>query len=129
MENRKFNIACLISTILMVCTVMLCLAKPVLNPWKHRVSFGHDFHVSVWDCRIAFFNDAEYGPYRGSLIKIDNEPKFDREIYWGDSWGIYYRYFRWQDGTTLWTLMVSLLYPFLLFIILPAVWFRRRIHS
>ncbi|QDT99913.1 hypothetical protein V144x_54270 [Gimesia aquarii] len=128
MTNRKFNIACLISTVLMVSTLVLYLAEPVL--WRHRVSFRHDFHVSVWRCNIAFFNDVEYGPYHGSVLFLDNDySDLDRLDHWGPSFGIYYRYFRWRDGVVLWTLMIGLWYPLLLFMILPAVWLRRRIRS
>jgi len=54
----------------------------------------------------------------GSIL----EPK---GVAWGKSFGVYYRYFRWKNGETLWTLAVSLWYPFLLFAWLPVFRFAR----
>lgn len=108
-----------------------------MTPWDHRISFSRGFHVSVWRGpagdtlgRLVVFNNAEYGPYSGSTIQIVDEkgnasPRLDRKIEWGDTCGFYYRYFRWPDGKTLWTLMLSLWYPLLAFCILPAFWLLR----
>lgn len=94
-----------------------------MNPWDHRLSVGQHFHVSVWggdwDIRLVFFNDADYGPYRGSTISVDGNPPLRRELYFGDTAGVYYRYFG-LAGSALWTLMVSIWYPVALFSILPS---------
>lgn len=73
-----------------------------------------------------FFNDADYGPYRGSMLGVVDDqgnvyPPREEEAYFGDTAGIYYRYFRWPDAT-LSTLMVSLWYPAALFTVIPACW-------
>ncbi len=75
--------------------------------------------------RLVFFNDAEYGPYSGSIIGLVDEdgniyPPLEREQAFGDSWGIYYRYFQ-RSGSTLWTLTVTLWYPIAVFAIMPFV--------
>ena len=77
------------------------------------------------DSRLVLFNDAEYGPYRGSIIGLVDAdgsiyPPLEREESFGDSWGVYYRHFQWSDST-LWTLMVTLWYPIALFAIMPFV--------
>jgi hypothetical protein len=108
-----------VSTVMLGLAVLLFLTGDVRNPWNHYLSFNDDFHVGVWgrglDSRIVFFNDAEYGPYRGSIIGFSDAngniyPPLERVEAFGDSWGIYYRYFQWSDFT-LWTLTVSLWYP------------------
>jgi hypothetical protein len=43
--------------------------------------------------------------------------------------GVYYRCFEWTGEPSDWTLMVNCLYSFLLFAILPLLWFRRRWQS
>jgi hypothetical protein len=53
--------------------------------------------------RLVIFNNAEYGPYLGSTIQFQDDkgnvyPRFDRQIAWGDTCGVYYRYFRWPGG-------------------------------
>jgi len=78
------------------------------------------------DTRLAFFNDSEYGPYRGSIIGMLDEdgnvqPPLEQQVGFGDTWGIYYRYFRWSFGT-LWTLAFSLWYLVGVFCVLPLVW-------
>jgi hypothetical protein len=117
------------STVMLAVVVLLFLAGYVISPGHHYLSFSHDLHISVWNCgpdaRLVFFNDADYGPYRGSIIGLVDadgnvHPPLVRERAFGDSWGIYYRDFQWSDSR-LWTLMVTLWYPIVLFAILPAV--------
>ena len=114
---------------MLVITALLFLAGFVISPWDHYLSFGDGSHVSVWgrgiDSRIVFFNDAEYGPYRGSIIGFRDAdgkvfPPLERAEAFGDSWGIYYRYFEWSDSK-LWTLMVTLWYPIAFFAIMPSI--------
>ncbi|MDX1964038.1 MAG: hypothetical protein SFX18_12860 [Pirellulales bacterium] len=98
-----------------------------LDPWKNYLSISEEFHISIWgrgwDSRIVVFNDAEYGPYRGSIISLvdangnDLNPRV-REVAFGTYAGIYYRYFEWIDDT-LWTFMLSMWYPIIVFAIIP----------
>jgi hypothetical protein len=140
MARRAFNIVAVASTVMLVVSVLLFFVGHVLNPWDHYLSLGDDFHVGVWgrglDSRIVFFNDAEYGPYRGSIVGIvDSDgnvyPPREREAAFGDAWGIYYRYFQWSDAT-LWTLMVTLWYPISVFTITSVatlLWRARPRHA
>ena len=113
------RISVTVSILIFATSAILFATGCFTDPWKHRVSVGDSFHIGVWnqglDSRIIFFNNAKYGPYRGSLIDVIDEngkrhspPLEERAI--GDSWGVYYRYFRWAD-VALWTLMVTLWYP------------------
>lgn len=130
MARRAFKIVTVVSTVLLAITVLLFLAGFVISPSDHYVSFNDDFHVGIWggglDSRIVFFNDAEYGPYHGSIIGLvhadgDVHPPLVREEAFGNSWGIYYRYFQWSDAT-LWTLAVTLWYPIAIFAITPLLY-------
>lgn len=128
MVRLTFRIAILVSMVLFVVTALLIVASYFFSPWEHYyASFTERAHVGVWgrnfDPRIVFFNDPD-GPYSGSIIGfVDSEgnvhPPLIREEGFGDSWGIYYRYFQWADAK-LWTLMVSLWYPLAVFAIPPA---------
>jgi hypothetical protein len=141
MPRRLFNVASFVSAVLAGGTLVLSLAMFVSSPWNHRVSLTNRFHVGVWSGfggdtlgRLVIFNDDQYGPYRGSVVQIGDGkgnayPRFDRELARGDSFGIYYRYFRESNGTTLWTLMVSLWYPLILFALLSAAWVVRKRRS
>jgi hypothetical protein len=138
MAHRVFNIGSFLSTILLVATVVLCIAGFIVDSWEHNLSVG-GLHVGLGPgfsgdtmSRVVFFNDELNGPYRGSIIGfVDEEgnlyPPLDRRVAWGDSFGFYYRYFRWPDGSVLWTLMISLWYPLIVFMVLPATWLRRKI--
>jgi hypothetical protein len=137
MSRRAITTATVVSTVMLVITVLLSLASYVISPWDHYLSLSDDFHVSVWgrglDSRIIFYNDADYGPYSGSIIGfVDADgnvhPPLEREYAFGDSWGIYYRYFEWSDST-VWTLMVILWYPIAVFAILPSARLLRRIKG
>ncbi|TWT56298.1 hypothetical protein CA85_43010 [Allorhodopirellula solitaria] len=108
-------------------SVLLFLVGYIAKPTEYHFSFRDDSHVGVssrgLDARLVFFNDVEYGPYRGStigLIHANGEiyPPLEREGSFGDSWGVYYRHFQWSDST-LWTLMVTLWYPITIFAIMP----------
>jgi hypothetical protein len=125
-------------------TVLLLLIGITSKSGLRCLSVTNDFQIGVTRCggiidvRLVFFNNKEYGPYRGSIIAVaDDEgnihPPRIRESARGDGFAVYWRYFRWKEGTwginnpVLWTLMVSLWCPFILFSVLPAAWwFRRR---
>lgn len=124
MTARVSNLALMASAVLAVGILLLGLTMRVAAPCELRLSLSPNLHIGVSSARgsgalgrVEIFNDA-YGPYRGSIIGLvgaDGEiyPPLDREIAWGDKWGVYYRYFRSQDGSILWTLSVSLWYPLL----------------
>ena len=127
MAHLTFKIATMFSTVMLALAVLLFLLGYIVNPLKYHLSFREDSHVGVssdgFDSRLVFFNDAEYGPYRGSIIGLVDAdgnayPPMEREESFGDSWGVYYRHFQWPDST-LWTLMVTLWYPVALFAIMP----------
>ena len=133
MARRASRIVTALSTALLVVAILLFLASFVLNPWDHYVSFNDSFHVGVlagsfdwwFDSRIVLFSDATNGPYCGSIIQIHFSdgtayPTFEHEVKWGDTCGVYYRYFRTSDWT-LWTLMVTPWYPIIFFAIMPTM--------
>jgi hypothetical protein len=137
MANRAFNIAALVSAVLLGFTALLWLSAYFLNPHEHHLSITQRSHIGVWggfdgpwSGRLVFFNDPD-GPYRGSIIALsDADSKTPAVIWrgaWGDSLGVYYRHFYLpKSGITVWTLMISLLYPLGLFAILPLAWVWRR---
>jgi hypothetical protein len=164
MTHRWFNLVSLVSAVLIGCTVVLWLATFAISPWDHRVSLTHHFHIGVWSGfsgdtlgRLVIFNNAEYGPYRGSIMGIggpnthevrwgwhtpDDDYDFGQITFFGQQGevvdrlrlctlpGIYFRHFQLHGQVLpLWTLMVSFWYPLFLFSILPAVWIFRRWRS
>jgi hypothetical protein len=129
MATRTFKIATVVSALMLAISVLLFLVGYVASPWDYHLSFNNDHHVGVWahrlDSRLVFFNDADYGPYSGSIIGLVDAdgsicPPLEREESFGDSWGIYYRHFQRPDST-LWTLTVTLWYPIAVFAIMPCV--------
>ena len=115
------RIANAVSLVCLGAVVLLLAASPVLDPWEKHISIMEGFGVGAWrngwDVQMVFFNDATYGPYRGSLIDfpwVDAEGNvhslLSQKMEFGDTWGVYYRYFRWPDNRTLWTLAISLWY-------------------
>lgn len=102
---------------------------------KTELSFSDNFHLMVTpgfnhvpDARLALFNVAEYGPYRGSIIALDNGSHLQSAEFNG-TLAIYFRHFRWPNGDVLWTLSVTLWYFVALFSILPGVWVVRRLRA
>ena len=161
MRLRRLGSLCLISFACLVFTLALAGLSFATSPWDHRISFTHGFHVGVWNCRIMFFNDADYGPYRGSIIHLSGadgillyrgsisrevrdkvcvlgEYGFVRTHYvdvnsagsvmQGDTYcelpAISHRHFASLEPI-LWTLMVSLAYPAVIFSVLPLIWCAR----
>lgn len=126
--KRVFDFFTYISTGLLICVLLLLIASPWIDPDEHRISFSKDFHVSVGDRYLAFFNNSEYGLYRGSIIALDNNgvmPSID-EVSFGYRFGIYYRYFKWTEtGDVLWTLLINMWYLLALFSVLPVTRFIR----
>lgn len=126
MAGRLYRITTLISAILFALVALLALAAHNIDPSSQRLACGQNTLVSVvayrWHPQIVFFNDPD-GPYRGSIIALAGEPyPWDRRQAFGETAGIYYRYFHWKTGGELWTLSVSMLYPAVFFAILPAIW-------
>ena len=132
MSHRVFVIAAILSTVLLGLTTILfigCLCDAFdIDPRVHHLSITDDFHVAVWRGSIAFFNKADE-PYGGSVICLSDSthpPRMDKAGF-GFTLGIYYRYFRfWDSGEVIWTVMVSLAYPAVIFGILPTTWLWRR---
>jgi hypothetical protein len=135
--HRWFNRAALASSVLLACTVALWLAGFCLYPDDHHLSVTRSFHVGVWSCfrgptfgRLVFFNTND-GPCYGGIIALcdghGNSCRPYQASGWEDSFGVFFIHLRFlKSGATLWTLDVSLLYPFTLFAILPFAWGWRR---
>ncbi len=131
MANRLFNVAAVLSATATALLVAAWVAGGFTDSSHQFLSIGSAFHVSVErkdaDGRAFFFNDASHGPYRGSIISVSapgtlNGPK--RSGF--DFAGVYYRRFLWPDGSVLWTLAISLMYPLFASAILPSAWVVRR---
>lgn len=126
MKRWSLNAITIFSFILCVVLLFLWAIGYSFDVWNDGITLGPEFHVGAFDGNISFYSDEV--PYQGSIIGLAGT-KFDRGIGW-DFPGVYYRYFRWQDGCTLWTLTLSILYPVLLTGSLPFVrficWLHRR---
>lgn len=118
-------------------TLILAVSSFWINAYDHHLSLTNEFHVGVvnasrwFDPRFVLFNNTDYGPYRGSLIGLSDGqggivggPLKMRHF--GDTAGIYYRWFLWPEGVNWWTLMVSLWYPTAFFAAF-LVWWRMRL--
>jgi hypothetical protein len=131
--NRLFNLATAVSAVVLCLVVVAWFAASAVDPRKQFVSLSGSCHLSLdargADARLQVFNDSNHGPYGGSIIAVSgaggssNDPQVSGV---GDVAGIYYRMIRWQDGTSLSTLSLSLAYPLLLAALLPFVWLVRR---
>jgi hypothetical protein len=116
-----------ISAALLGLTLFLAAVSIRLDPRPYHISVGNHFHLSVQDGCLLIFNDANYGPYNGSIIDVSSAEEKEpagailEKNGFGDSVILYYRYYR-TDQWTLWTLSVSLLYPMALFAMLPVIW-------
>ncbi|MBI1370077.1 MAG: hypothetical protein GC162_15665 [Planctomycetes bacterium] len=134
MAHRLLIFATWLSAGLLAVTLALPIAGMWIDPWEQRLSLTNQCHLTLWGdglgTSLVFFNDAAYGPYRGSIISVSDDqgntsPPIKRRFHIGPFAGIYYRYFRWT-GATLWTFALSVWYPALLFTILPARAWRHR---
>jgi hypothetical protein len=124
--NRLLNIAAAVSATAFCAIVVVWVAAGSVDPSKQFVSLSAACHISIdargADARLAVFNDANYGPYRGSILSIVGDPNAPTVQGFGDAAGIYYRMIQWPDGAQLWTLYVSLAYPLMAAAVLPCIW-------
>jgi hypothetical protein len=87
-------------------SVLLLATSILLNPWDHRLSLAEHFQLGLWRGRLVFFNDADYGPYRGSVVALYGDNYADVPVktqgldlaginvrsgsgcgkWWGESW-------------------------------------------
>jgi len=131
MKSRIFNALSLISALILACTIILWAWSFWADPRHDFFSFSDNFHVGIFDGRIDIFSDR-HGPYHGSVISLSSGeetafPAFAERRGFGNTLGIYYRYFRWADsGIVLWTLSVTLLYSMIVFSFLPIAWAWKR---
>ena len=135
-SDLVLRIAGTFSWIGLAITLMLVVASIWTDAYNHHLSLTDELHVGVGmygglNPRLVIFNNDEYGPYRGSIIAFTDSQgntiggPID-ERYFGDTAGIYYRWFLWPKGP-LWTLMISLWYPATFFSVLPSIsWIRRQ---
>lgn len=130
MQNRLFNVASVVSAVLLCLIVVAWFAAGAVDPRKHFVCLSNGWHLSInargADARLQVFNDPSYGPYIGSIIGLAGDRNGPKVSGVGDVAGVYYRMIRWPDGTSLWTLSLSLVYPLLVTLPLPLTWLIRR---
>ncbi len=109
MGTRARTVAFAASATLLCGSLLLALVGFATNPLDCHLSITRDLHVGVLnnglDSRLVFFNDSDYGPYRGSIVGLAGD-EYPHTNAFGDAFGIYYRHFSWPD-TVLWTVMVS----------------------
>jgi hypothetical protein len=126
-----YRIASTVSTLMLFVTVALHGVAFKIDPRVNFIKIGPSNYVTLvargFDCRLAFFNDPNAGPYQGSIVSISGGSEVTTTAF-GDSFGIYYRRFEWTDRS-LFTLSVSLLYAIAGFAILPICYFGRRLSA
>ncbi len=117
------------SAVLLILVLCLVTAGARLHPLSDYVSLSPDVHLSVSHGRFIVFNNAKYGPYDGSVDTPGYESaRYIEKTAFGERCGLYYRYCR-TAYWSLWTVKVSLLYPILIFAVLPLVWFVRAVAA
>lgn len=116
-QHAPWLSACAAASILMF--VLLVFGASRLNSRRHYLSFGRNFHVALNGAGLSFYNDAKYGPYRGSVVGLAGNP--DPQVR-ATNFPFYYRHFRWQRGYELWTLTIWLPWILLPLLVCPAVW-------
>ncbi len=119
-KSRRF-IATAVTGFLSACILSLWLASAFVDLSAYRISFTQQLHACLSHIdgampRLVLFNDAAYGPYRGSIASIGvSSSEFPQQVIgWGDCLGVYFRHLSSANGRTPWTLAVSLWYPVLL---------------
>ena len=133
MVRCVFAIAAVISAVLLGLTVLLLVAgSSDRDPRESHLSITKNCHVAVLPGRIEFFNSAADGPYHGSVIELsgrngDVRPCIKVTGFGDGAVGVYYRHLRWLDSSrVIWTFAINLLYPLVIFAVLPALWMWRR---
>lgn len=136
MKNRVFKACVYVSLFLFLafagvfCCVELVGSNPQLNEsgvrWKF-ISVGslHVAATKLFGGNLVFFNQPS--PYLGSVVGFEGAKTNTAET-GCDLLGIHFRMFYSTGAKTneeLWTLMVSLWYPIVLFAIIPAVFLMR----
>ena len=131
--KRLFNIAAICSAVACLAFAAACLLAASVDPVTRFLTLHQNLHLSIdqrpYGPALEVFNDANYGPYRGSIISV-SAPGLPSEVKSTglDFVGVYYRDFRWPNGMTLWTLSLSLIYLVVLGAVLPATWVIRRLR-
>jgi hypothetical protein len=104
---------------------IVLLSFVVRDARRWSITIRQDFHVSVANGHVVYFNDPQYGPYQGSIVGFEGA-KYPLSKGFGYAAGIYYRHFTWPNYV-LWTLAVHTFWFFV-----PAsvatgmwLWFRR----
>lgn len=126
-----YRISATASTLMLFVTIALYGIAFRVDPRVNFIKIGPSNYLTLvargLDCRLAFFNDQNAGPYQGSIVSVDGGPEMTTTAF-GDSFGIYYRKFEWTDRS-LFTLTVSLLYAIVGFAILPICYFGHRLYA
>jgi hypothetical protein len=92
---------------------------------RHLTLLPHCYLCADDDHLCLFlYNDAQYGPYRGSIIAMESpgHPSGIVEHSFGTRAGIYYRHFHFPNGYVLWTFAISIFYPLGIAMAFPIAW-------
>ncbi len=107
----------------------LWLIAPLLNVWNHHISINSEFHIGLHasgDGRfLVLFSSEEFGPLFSVITDVNHGSAHThslvlRDVCW-NRFGVFYRYISNKRGFAGWTLAVNLMYPFLLFSIIPVI--------
>jgi hypothetical protein len=112
--SRRLTISAAAAVIL-GCVLLAAMSKA--HSRRNSISLGKAFHVSLGGGGLNFYSDAQYGPYRGSIIGLVGSPHNPQQ--YGFNMPAYYRHFRWPDGHVMWTLTIYRPLVLLPFCILP----------
>lgn len=107
-------------------TIVLYMISFQLDAREQQLALGSNAFVAIQDGRLSFFSDAQYGPYRGSIISLSDgvhPPDYEQSGF--DLPGLYYRWFCFKTGP-FWTLTISLVFPIGLGAIMVGLWLFRR---
>ena len=140
-RNRWLGVATIVSTLLLVVTIATSLATIFADfgAWRTRRARNRQLHIRLLGLKegscfgsIVVFND-EYGPYTGPFGLFDQEPERQHPEYhlsaWHDQFGISYcSGSTIRSGKPFRTAAISLVYPFVLFAVLPIYWTWTRWH-
>lgn len=132
MATRLFNLAAAMSAVAFCLAAVVFLPHGSFDPREHCLSVPGGLHFGLAgpaeDRALVIYNHRVFGPYMGSVIGVGGASNVPVATGFGEVAGIYIRNLRWSDGTSVWTLSLSMMYVLGVTVLLPLVWVLRRRH-